>query len=168
MSRDVWGTYVSPDDYINAAKSGICRQTVNSRIAMGWKVKDAISTPVMETSEEYKINKQLAEKNGINADTYKRRIQRGWTPEAAAVTPLVSRAESIARTRKTRQRVIPKDVVTLAESNGICYSTLYSRIQIGIPADQAATKPVVTTKNHPWRKCETDRVNLIMQKKQIN
>ncbi|WP_024294979.1 hypothetical protein [Lacrimispora indolis] len=164
MSRDVWGTYVSPDDYINAAKSGICRQTVNSRIAMGWKAKDAISAPVMATSEEYKIYKQLAEKNGIGANTYKRRTQRGWTLEAAAVTPLVSRAESIERTRKTRQRVIPKDLVIQAESNGICYHTLYSRLQMGIPADQAATKPVVTAKDHPWRKAETDRINLIMQK----
>lgn len=165
MPRDVWGDYISPDDYKKAAEAGICKKTVNTRIGYGWKVKDAISKPVMATSEEYKKYKSMAEKNGINKDTYKRRVQRGWPLASAATTPLISTAESIAKTRETRRRIIPAYIVDLAKINGICYHTLYSRIKAGMAEEQAATKPVVDSQQHPWRKDETDRINLIMQKK---
>lgn len=157
MPRDVMGSYISPDDYKKASEAGICEQTVKSRILRGWKVEKAITAPVIKKSEkpeEYKKYKQLAEKNGINKDTYRYRVRRGWTYYKAATSPLVSSRESMIRLNEKRERTIPEHIVKLAESNGICYSTLRSRIQMGFRIEEAASKPVITAQpqNHPWRK----------------
>lgn len=156
MPRDVWGSYISPGDYDRAAAAGICEQTVKSRLLRGWKVEKAITVPVIKKrkrSEEYEKYKKLAEENGINKDTYKCRVQRGWTYKAAATLPLVSSVESIAKINKKKERTIPEHIVKLAKSNGICYSTLRSRIQMGVQMNEAATKPVTTSqRHHPWRR----------------
>lgn len=157
MPRDVMGSYLSPDDYKKAAEAGICEQTVKSRILRGWRAEKAITAPVLRKSEkpeEYKKYKQLAEKNGINKDTYRYRIRRGWTYFDAATLPLVSSRESMMRLNGKRERTIPVHIVKLAESNGICYSTLRSRIQKGLKIEEAAVKPVNTAQpqSHPWRK----------------
>jgi len=162
MSRDVWGNYVTPEEFEAAAERGICRQTVKNRIALGWKAKDAVSVPVMKTSEEYKRFRAMAVSNGIAEGTFKRRVQRGWTLEEAANSPLVSQKESIMRSQKARKKVIPEPSVKAAAENGVCYSTLYSRLRCGIPMSEAVSVPPKGWQ-HPWKKAESDRIKLIMQ-----
>ena len=163
MARDVWGNYVAPEDFEAAAERGICRQTVKNRIALGWKAKDAVSIPVMKTSEEYKHFRALAVSNGIKANTFKRRVQRGWKLEEAATLPLVEIKESTARGRKNRKRVISETAIGQAAKNGICYSTLYSRLRLGIPMSQAVSIPVMKSSHpmHPWRRRIVSRMEMV-------
>lgn len=149
MPIDVWGTYVSPDEFEEALKRGICRTTVNTRIANGWKVRDAIVVPPIKKNEEYKQFKKVAISNGIKEDTFKRRVQRGWALEDAANSPLVSKKESNIRANKARKRVIPEAAVKEAAKNGICYSTLYSRLRCGMKMAEAIS--VSKERKHPWR-----------------
>lgn len=140
MSRDVWGTYVSPDDYINAAKSGISRKAVDARIARGWKVEKAITASAIKKndSEDYKKNEQIAQENGIKKGAYRARVRRGWTYFDAATLPLVNKSESVKRLNE-KTRKIPKYILRLAESNGIQYQTLYKRVKKGWDFNKAAT-----------------------------
>ena len=144
--RDVFGTYVTDDDYEKAKQLGICKNTLKSRISSGWRVKKAITEPVKFENrycKEYQKHKQVAISNGINVETFKRRILRGWTYERASATPLISPVISGGNSHKTRKRVIPSETVEEAKKNGICYSTLYSRFIKGvhIPHDKIATRP---------------------------
>nr|DAI95733.1 MAG TPA: PVL ORF-50-like family [Caudoviricetes sp.] len=163
--RDVWGSYAAPDDYEAAAERGICKSTLNSRLARGWTVASAITVPVRKPSSgEYKHFKHLAMQNGIKYNTFKRRVLLGWSLPDAAAKPLVSCKDSTDRARQIKRRVIPKQIVIQAAQNGICYHTLYSRIQCGVSMSQAATMPIITSQQHPWRRDETDRINLIKRR----
>lgn len=149
MPRDVWGTHVSPNDYKEAAKKGISKNTLNHRIANGWKAKDAITVPVKRVSEEYKRFRNLAISNGIKAGLFRSRLYIGWTLEEAANTPMFSNKERAIKGGKARKRTIPESAVKEAEKNGIGYSTLRSRVQNGMPMSEAVSIPPGGW-THPW------------------
>lgn len=153
MPVDVWGTYASPEDFKKAAKRGICESTVQTRIARGWKVRDAITITPRRTKEEYKQFKRIAILNGIAENTFRSRVQRGWTLEDAANSPVVSKKESSIRANKARKRVISEADVKEAAKNGIRYSTLWSRIRAGMKMSEAISIPPRDRSHptHPWR-----------------
>jgi len=83
---------------------------------------------------------QVAEDNGIKEVTFRQRVRRGMGVEKAATEPVMSAKEK--GLIKRGGRTIPKDIILLAESNGINYQTLYYRIKAGMDYKKAATKPV--------------------------
>ena len=154
MSRDVWGTYISPAEYEEAAKHGISKKAIYTRIGRGMKAKDALTKPIKgRKNDDYMAALSIAVANGINPDTFRLRIQaRGWTLEQAANTPTMTHDEcaKLGGTSEKRKRVIPAEIVELAAQNGICYATLYDRVRRGMCLTEAATEPLMKVRNHPW------------------
>ena len=146
MPRDVWGTYVTPDEWEAAARIGISQNTLLHRLRSGWKAKRAISEPLNHKNSRcpgYQKFKQIALGNDISVPTFNYRVNHGWSLEESATTPVLSRQEISQRGYAARKRKLPAELVKTALENGISRKTLWTRINYLFwdPVD-ASTVPV--------------------------
>lgn len=143
----VYDFYVTPKEYVEAAKIGVDDQTLDRRIRLlGWEKKRAITTPIRPLNKDRAYWRKKAEVNGISFDAFHSRIRRGWTDEKAATKPLQTKEECRQQALKAteKNRKIPRKYMELAEKNNIPYSTLYSRIRKGWSFEKAASQPKMT------------------------
>jgi hypothetical protein len=132
--------YITPEEYDQAAKNGVDSFNLERRIRLlGWNKEDAINTPLRQLTDRTKWV-DIAKKNGIKYQTFMNRVNNlGWDEERAATTPLLNnRFNGVYEPN----RIIPEDIIRLAEKNGIKYHTLRNRIKKGWPPLRAATEPV--------------------------
>lgn len=126
--------YIAPDDYDVAAKNGISKLLLYGRVRqLGWDVDRAVTQPVRRTRHKDKWL-DIAIQNGIKENTFWMRVDcLKWTKEKAATT----------KVRNYGNTKYPEELLELAKANGICYSTLTTRInRCGLEPLEAATRPL--------------------------
>ena len=127
--------YITPEDYIEAEKNGICKDTLETRVRkLGWSVKRAKTEKVRKKHRISKELLEIAKANGIDRNTITDRIRQGWTVEEACRRPKKS----------GRQRKYPDWVYEEADRNGIRYSTVNHRVMDGWTLEKACTTPVMS------------------------
>ena len=137
--------YVTPDEYDIAKKNGIPYRIVNARIrSSGWSKQRAITEPVLKRdrglNEEYVKKAKL---NGISRDVFAYRVSHGYTNEEAATIPVRDNKKLMSQLGKKRRKY-SKELIKLAESNGISIRTFYKRIQKNKwDPIKAATTPLI-------------------------
>jgi hypothetical protein len=133
--------YITPEEYEQAEKNGVDAFNLERRVRLlGWNKEKAINTP-KEPHTDRSYWSEVAKRNGIKYQTFMSRIRRGWDEEKAATTPLqFKRFDGIYEPN----RIIPKEILRLAEKNGIKYHTLRMGIKRGMDPYEAATKPLMT------------------------
>jgi len=135
--------YITPEEYDIAEKNGIKRDEVNRRVrSSAWTVEDAITKPNREF-KDYDDWLQVALDNNINRNTFYSRTRRGWSPEEAAQKELIKPIDQVDA-MNSKDRVIPKKYIRLAERNGIKYHTMRMRIRKGWSYEDACTKKPMT------------------------
>lgn len=79
---------------------------------------------------------EIAEKNGISRElAYSRFYDNHWDKERAITQP------------KRREQGLWKQWQAIAEEHGICQSTFYSRLNVGLEPEEAATKTLGKNKS---------------------
>lgn len=138
--------YITPDDWEIAKNNGLNYNQVWLRVYRhGWKIERAVTQPIKK-SRCHKKWIPIALANGIKKQVYYNRVSAlGFTQEAAATTPEYTYAEAIRKRHANEtNKVIPKDLIAIAKSNGIKYDTLYQRIiNRKWDIERATTEPVV-------------------------
>lgn len=123
--------YIDPRYFDIAKANGIQEGTLRKRVyQLGWDVERAATEPPKrgKSRQDWLV---IAEQNGIKYNTFIRRINSmGWSEERAATEPIMSRQKvsKLGGNVKKNNAKITDDIVKLAESNGICISTLKSRV----------------------------------------
>lgn len=136
--------YITPEEYEEAERNGVDSFNLERRIRLlGWNKEKAIRTPLGKIKDRSHWA-AVAKKNGIKYPTFMNRVRLGWDEKAAATTHPIPKSKQAEKMNKKKKRSIAKDIVQLAESNGIKYSTLRSRIRKGMDPLSAATKPIMT------------------------
>ena len=135
--------YITPEEYQRAESFGVDAFNLERRVRLlAWDKERAITEP-LRSQNDRKAWADLAESNGIKYQTFMNRVLNlGWDEERAATTPVISKKDNIKKTNEKRdkKRVIPTEIVRLAETNGISYQTLRARIKKqGIEPYVAAT-----------------------------
>lgn len=127
--------YITPEDYIEAERNGICKDTLETRVRkLGWSVKRAKTEKVRKKHRISKELLEIAKANGIERYTIADRLRNGWSIEEACTRPKKS----------GRQRKYPDWVYNEADRNGIRYSTVNHRVSDGWGLREACTTPVMT------------------------
>ncbi|MCZ8513797.1 hypothetical protein O9H85_15415 [Paenibacillus filicis] len=124
--------YITPEEYEEAARNGINRNTLDARIRRyAWVKQRAVTEPVQVQKDRTEI-KKLMKAHGISYENFKNRtISLGWDDHSAATVPLQNlkgRQEHIRRVIELNRRY-PREMMELAESNGI--SSCLFRVQSG-------------------------------------
>lgn len=142
--------YITPEEYAIAEGNGINKKALDFRVRdAGWNKQMALVTPVRQKSDELTKWAKIAKQNGIKSGTYNSRVHwRGWDPKTAATKPLETDEERKMRVEKAvnARRVIPKELVDLANKSGVAIPTLSYRIKHGWDPHKAATKPAMSGK----------------------
>lgn len=138
--------YVSPDDFETAERNGICQNTVESRVYyQGWDVDRAITEPPLKRRYLTAEQKATAKANGLRLNTVHRRILSGMDPDEAVRQPVASRLEINRRICEMNRTRFTQEQVKRAEENGICYSTLFARVNnLKWDVETAINTPVLT------------------------
>lgn len=139
--------YITPEEYEEAEKNGICRSTLTTRVRdLGWDKKRAITEQVRKLKDIREWAK-IAEQNGIPYNTFKSRVNKlEWSMEKAATHPHMSREEAIKINRRVQHKY-PDEIIKLAGENGIEYETFRHRVaNRGWNLEKAATTPPMTTR----------------------
>lgn len=137
--------YITPDEYVAAEKNGVDPRNLERRIrSLGWSKEKAINTPLRKLRNHKKWY-AIAKENEIGYETFMNRINTlGWSYERASTEPVNDKLLFL-RPHTDDERVIPKEIVSIARSNGIAYNTLWSRITIqNMNMEDAATTPVMS------------------------
>lgn len=139
--------YITPEEYEVAAANGISRKVVNGRVReRGWKVAEAITTPLRSQTPIDPRLVAAAKANGISYKTLHQRLRYyGMSPEEASTRPLMTVSEVSEIRLKNRRSLV--DYRNVAVSNGISIHTYLKRLYLGWPPDRAATTPVDTRKS---------------------
>ena len=124
--------YLTDEDFETAERNGITRTTAHQRFyAYGWTREDAITKRVNDhllTSQEHK---KMCEEVGLNYYTFTDRLKRGMKPE-----------EALALTAKPK---LTQEHIAIAESNGISYNTVKTRVyRYRWPIERATTEKINT------------------------
>ena len=82
--------YITPDDYIVAAKNGICERTLTSRVNnYGWSIERSIKEPIHNQIMKKVMNDEIRNtliKNNISLNAFKKRMLKGWGLEKSINT----------------------------------------------------------------------------------
>ena len=92
--------YITPEEYAEAEKNGVCKNTLERRIrTYGWDKERAITTKVQKRdSIGIKEWIKKAESNGICKNTFLKRLYfQKWDKERAATQPIDKRYSRIYR-----------------------------------------------------------------------
>lgn len=143
--------FISEEDYKIAESNGISRNVVYQRVnSYCWSVKRAITEPIrkLKKHDEKIINKAL--ENGISRRAYYNRLKNGWSVEKASSTPIMSK-EEIYKNNAKKSTKYP-EYKSLAEENGVPYSTFIRRVRTGWDIKDAYTIK-------PMSKSEAGKIN---------
>lgn len=148
MEEKIIDYYVTPEEYEIAKSNGIPYRTVNARIrSLGWSKQRAIAEPVLIRDrglDENYVHK--AELNGISRDVFAYRIKHGYSNEEASTIPPRNNKKFMSELGK-KCRKYSKELIQMAESNGISIRTFYRRIQKNKwDTIKAATTPLIVGK----------------------
>ena len=139
----IYGPYIAPEEYEEAAKNGINKTNLEARIRReGWDHERAITQPLRKLKRH--TWSAIAKENGISINTYHSRIYSGWSEERAATEPIHDPAKELGE-RVRANRKFSQEIIDLAASNGIKYKTFVARMGTGKMTElEAATTPVRT------------------------
>lgn len=143
---EVYDYYITPEEYEIASKNNISIASVNQRIRKyGWSKKRAI-TEKPRRRNDYSEWWDILARNGINRKTFYSRIENGLDIDKAATMPVMNKEEVLNLMRdRAKNRKYPKEIVELAKSNGISYTTFKQRVgQSKWDMMRAATTPILT------------------------
>lgn len=133
--------YISPQEYKQAKKNGICRSTLEDRIRQrGWSKRKATNKPVRGHETWSKELIEALKDNNISFGTFASRIYAlGWDRKKAATTP-------VRKKRHKHKNTITQEEFNrysqLAQENGIHANTFKSRVQqLGWSMKEASTTP---------------------------
>lgn len=141
---NVYDFYITPAEYEEAEKNGICRSTLEKRIRWrGWDKRRALTQPPDWTP--HKDWAEVAAENGIKYKTYIARVYRGMSEEQAATKPVISHSEAMIAAHAAKS-VIPASYRQAAIDNGIKLNTFYNRLRHGWKPERASTEPPVITR----------------------
>ncbi|MHC1683450.1 MAG: hypothetical protein AB6733_10920 [Clostridiaceae bacterium] len=144
---NIYDFYITPEEYERAAKNGISKMTLESRIRLlAWDKERAVSEPVPHRNN-VKEWIQLAKDNGISKRTFEKRVyEKKWSYQEAATIPIMDEETRIKEMHNKRRRY-PKYILELAESNNIPYDTFRHRVNRSkMTLEEAATKPVMSSR----------------------
>ena len=140
--------YIEPHYFDIAKANGISEDTLRKRVyELGWDVERAATESPRQTTsrKEWRV---IAEQNGIKYDTFLKRVNKyGWSEERAATEPTMSKQEvsKLGSSVKKNNAKLTDEIMKLAKLNGICISTLKSRIyEYEWNVIRAATEPIKT------------------------
>lgn len=120
--------YITPEQYLIAAKNGISKATLEERIRRyGWCMNKAITTPVRKTDRSNSYFAKVAKENGIKTSTFYMRLKVGMTAEEAAITPPMNNCEILDMMHQNNIKY-SNEIKKLCEENGICKSTFTNRV----------------------------------------
>ena len=144
--RNVYDFYITPDDYEEAEKNGICRKLLDTRIReLGWD-KDTAITKRPKYNKELKKYIEIAKSNGIKEATFLTRIRKlKWELDRASTEPVKSRKEcttSIAG----HNRKYPREVYETLKKNEIDTETFRRRMLKGWTLEEATTRKPMSKK----------------------
>lgn len=142
---NVYDFYITPDEYEIAKKNGISSKILDVRVRdLGWSKKEAINKPILHQKNYPKEILELAKNNGICYRTFKSRVNKlGWDIFKAANTPLMDNRKNINKAFD-KVRKYPKEIIELAEQNGISAKCFYNRIsKYKWSVEKASTTPVM-------------------------
>lgn len=141
----VYDFYITPDEYEIANENGISYKLLNMRIRdLGWDKVKAITT-IPKKFNSIKEYIDIANSNGICEGTFLTRIRKlGWSKERASTEPIVNQG-NLLRKLNENNRIYSKEIIDLANSNGISYDTFQARVKRqGMSLIDAATIPIRT------------------------
>lgn len=124
---------------------GIPSHTFQYRINKGWSLKDALTTPIRETSKvcydhnnnKFKSMSDMCIHWGIPIRTFCHRINQGWSLEDALTTPVNKHSKTCYD--HTNRRF--NSVNEMCEYWGIPVHTYYHRIKQGMTLEETLTTP---------------------------
>lgn len=134
--------YITPEDYLTAAKNGLTRKDVYRRVyELNWIVERAISEPklIMSPRTEYtKDERAMMIKNDITPTLVTKRINSGWERKVAVSTP-----KGVGRKNKCNKKKskYADEVFEAIKNNGIKLDTFYWRVRNGWSVERATTTP---------------------------
>lgn len=142
----VYDYYITPEEYDTARSNGISKRVVNYRIRRsGWNKERAITEQIRRQNNHGDLV-NIACDNGINKNTFYKRISLGWIPYEAATIPVKSKGDIINAMVKNRRKY-PREILELAESNGISYGTFTCRVnKLKWDLVKAAITPIISPK----------------------
>lgn len=145
---EVYDYYITPEEYEIASKNNISRKRVNQRIRMwGWSKTRAI-TESPRCMNDYSEFWDILAKNGISKKTFYFRLKSGYDINTASTRKVMTNEEvlNLMHERvKKKVRKYPREIVELAQSNGISYTTFKQRVgQMKWDMMRAATTPIMT------------------------
>lgn len=112
-------TVFTKEEIARAKKNGVNYLNLYNRVNnLFWEKEDAITTAPIKPNTSWMENKEKAEANGVSRYKFTRAIKEGLSVEEAI--------KPIHRVRG-RSNKISKELVKLAEANGISYETLRAR-----------------------------------------
>lgn len=129
---------------------GIDRQVYFGRIAIGWSVKDALTTPINaqpanskiikdHTGQEFKSISDMCKKWNIGRSTYNARIKQGWTIEKALTTK-AKKIDIIQKEHKDHLGNTYPSLTKMCEHYGITHYTFHTRVnKLGWSVEKALT-----------------------------
>ena len=95
---NIYGFYITPEEYEIAEKNGIDGWNLERRIRyLGWSKKKAIYTPKRKRDTRYSSLAKKAIKNGITRKAFYMRIKRGMCPIKASEKPMLSNKEILMK-----------------------------------------------------------------------
>ncbi len=152
--------YVTPEQYEEAEKNGICPRTLDARVRrQGWQIERAITQPKRKKSKPIpKEWVELAKKNGISRDTLRLRLRKGMAAEEAATRPIMTRDE-VRELSYKKIRIFDPEMLKVAVKNGIKERTFKHRVYNGMDQLEAATRPTMS-------KAEASQLAAIARKKE--
>ena len=140
--------YITPEDYEEAAKNGISKTTLESRVYyLNWNIKKAVSKPVRRlkkhnlTSED----KELIVKNNLTVDIFYQRVNKlGWSKEKAINTPK-DEAPLKHHRKEKKSEIFTKEQMEKAKKNGLTYTQIYQRVKLcKWSVEEAVNTPLMT------------------------
>lgn len=129
MDNSVYDYYITPEEYEEARKNGINKNTLDSRIRiMCWNKSRAITEKPHKKSNRFPKNIiDLANSNGICYRTLLDRVNRmGLSMEDAATIPLKDSKKNL---RKQPFIKYSDEIFKIAESNGISKELVRHRLR---------------------------------------
>ena len=95
---NIYGFYITPEEYEAAERNGIDGWTLERRIRyLGWRKRKAIHTPKRKRDTRYSSLARKAIENGITRKAFYMRIERGMCPYEAAKKPMLSHKEKLMK-----------------------------------------------------------------------
>lgn len=133
--------FITDEEYKIAESNGINKRAVYQRVNYGWSIQRAITQPLKKLKRHSPEALNRANSVGVSRAAYYNRISLGWSIEKASSTPIMTK-EDIYKNNSIKNTKYPQ-YKSLAEKNGVPYSTFKRRVKDGWSIKDAYTvKPM--------------------------